>query len=294
MIRYLWMIGAMLFSAPSTAYAECRPTFTATISQVDIQVSSLDDQRVSERFFVEVRNAGGDACQVRLGVGRDVGASARSFPSYVLSGPTGLVPAAVIPSVSKGSEARTTSVIHVPANGQVSIPYDVRIDVNWGMSSGAYDQELYFELYDAEGQQAIASQRTRLRLNIPPGVRIRFAGASGADGAAQLAMGDLSTTSKTQSPPFAIRVQSTSAYRIELSSQNRGSLLRTNGPDLIPYEMRLDGELLNLQGAGDYVTVNGASDGTGKVHPVRVVIEPDPTRHAGTYSDRVTVTITTI
>lgn len=294
MSRYLWMLGVMLFAAPSISYAECEPTFTTTTSQVDIQVSSLDDQRVSERFFVEVRNAGSDACQVQLAVGRDLGASPRSFPSYVLSGPTGLVPAAAISSVSKGSEARTTAPINVPANGRVRIPYDIRIDVNWGMASGAYDQELYFELYDGEGQHEVASQRTRLRLNIPPVARVRFAGASGTDGAAQLAMGVLSTTSRTQSPPFAIRVQSTSAYRIELSSQNRGSLLRTNGPDLIPYELLLDGEPLNLQGAGDYVTVNGASDGTGKVHPVRVIIEPDPTRHAGTYSDRVTVTITTI
>lgn len=294
MSRYFLAFVAVLSAAPSFAYAECQASFVNTSSQVDVQVSSLDDPQVSKRFFVEVRNNGDEACQVRLAVGRDRAASARSFPPYTLSGPTGLAPAAMIPSVSRGSDDRTASPIHVPANSQVSIPYDVRFEVNWGMPSGDYDQELHFELYGSDGQQELASQRTRLRLNIPPVAKVRFSGASGADGAAQLEMGALSSTLKTQSPPFAIRVLSTSAYRIELSSQNRGALLRTNGPDLIPYDLLLDGERMQLKGGGDSATVNGPTHGTGTVHPVRVIIDPDPTRHAGTYSDRITVTITTI
>lgn len=288
----VWLIGAVLMSAPSMALADCDPGFVSTTALVDIRTPSLDEQQVSDRFFVEVRNSGADACTLRLAVGRDMATSRSGFPSFSLSGPTGMVPAAAIPAAATGADPRTAIMIHVPAEGTVRVPYDVSFKVNWGMASGDYEQELIYELYEEESQQALGSQRTRLNLSIPAVARVRFSGASGGDGPSQLAMGVLSSTSQTHSPPFAVRVQSTSAYRIELMSQNGGALLRANGPDRIAYRLTLDGEVLDLKGAGDFATGNGHTSPTGTVHPLRVVIDPDPTRHAGTYSDRVTITIT--
>ena len=295
MRRQFWLIAAALMAAPSVALADCQPSFVSTSNLVEIRTPSLDEPQVSDRFFVEVRNSGEDACTLRLAVGRDMAASRPGFPSFSLSGPTGMVPASALPASPTDTDPRTAIVIQVPANGSVRVPYDVSFNVNWGMASGDYEQELIYQLYEGEGgQEELGSQRTRLSLNIPAVARVRFSGASGGDGPAQLAMGALSATSQTHSPPFAIRVLSTSAYRIELVSQNHGALLRTNGPDRIPYRLLLDGEVLDLRGAGDFATEGGHTSATGKVHPLRVVIDPDPTRHAGTYSDRVTITITTL
>lgn len=294
MSRQVWLIAAVLTAAPSMALADCEPSFVSATALVDVRTPSLDEQQVSDRFFVEVRNSGADACTLRLAVGRDMAASRAGFPSFSLSGPTGMVPAAAIPATPTGTDPRTAIVIHVPAEGTVRVPYDVSFNVNWGMASGVYEQELVYQLYEGDNQEELANQRTRLNLNIPAVARVRFSGASGGDGPSQLAMGVLSSTSQTHSPPFAIRVQSTSSYRIELVSQNGGALLRTNGPDRIPYRLLLDGEALDLKGAGDSATENGHTNSTGVVHPVRVIIDPDPTRHAGTYSDRVTITITTL
>jgi hypothetical protein len=292
MSRQFWLAAAVLMAAPSVAYAECEPSFGSATSLVEIRTPSLDEQRASERFLVEVRNTGANPCTLRLAVSRDMTTVSPGFPAFSLSGPTGMVLGAAIPSAAAGSDPRTAIEIHVPANGMVRVPYDVSLDVNWGMTSGAYEHDLVYQLYEGDGQEELGSQRTRLSLDIPAVARVRFSGASGGDGPSQLAMGPLSPVSQTHSPPFAIRVLSTSAYRIEVVSQNQGALLRTNGPDRIPYRFLLDGDLLDLRAGGDFASEASHTGNTGKVHPVRVIIDPDPSRHAGTYSDRVTVTIT--
>lgn len=293
MSRQFWLVAAALTAAPSLAHAECEPSFGSAANVVEIRSSSPDEKRVADRFFVEVRNNGADPCTLRLAVARDRATFSPGFPVFSLSGPAGVVSAAALPTSPEGTDRRTAITIQVPANGTVRVPYDVSFDVNWGMASGLYEQDLNYQLFDAEGREEMGSQRTKLALDIPPMARVRFSGASGGDGASQLAMGPLSQVSPTHSPPFAIRVLSTSAYRIEVVSTNRGALVRTDGPDRIPYRFLLDGGALNLGTlAGDFATESSNTGATGKVHPVRVIIDPDPTRHAGTYSDRVMVTIT--
>lgn len=295
MSRQFWLVAAALIAAPSLAHAECEPSFVSATNLVQIRSSSPDEQRASDRFFVEVRNAGSDPCTLRLAVGRDITRSGPGFPAFTLSGPSGVISAAALPAAAEGSHRRSTVEIAVPANGTVRVPYDVSFNVNWGMASGVHEQDLNFQLFDSEGREELETQRMTLSLDIASVARVRFSGASGGDGSAQLAMGPLSPISATHSPPFAIRVLSTSAYRIEVVSQNQGALLRTNGPDRIPYRFVLDGDVLDLRSlAGDFATESNHTGNTGKVHPVRVIIDPDPTRHAGTYSDRVTVTITTM
>jgi hypothetical protein len=293
MSRQFWLVAAALMAAPTLAHAECEPGFGSASSLVEIRSGSPDEQRVSDRFLVEVRNNGSDPCTLRLAVARDMSSFSPGFPAFSLSGPAGVVSAAALPASPEGGDRRTAITIQVPANGTVRVPYDVSFDVNWGMTSGLYEQDLNYQLFDAGGREELASQRTRLALDIPPVARVRFSGASGGEGGSQLAMGPLSQVSTTHSPPFAIRVLSTSAYRIEVVSTNRGALVRTDGPDRIPYRFVLDGEALELGTlAGDFATESGNTGATGKVHPVRVIIDPDPTRHAGVYSDRVMVTIT--
>ena len=278
---------------PAVANAACEPSFIEGSNIVTLTPSiSFEDQRLVERFNIRVRNDGSEVCTLRIGVGREVASVGFRFPAYSLTGPSGNEPVAGLSGT--GDSTGFGSEFIVPANGQVSIPYELRMAVGWGSEAGTYAEDLVFQLSEAESGSAIATQRTRLSLEIPRATRIRFAGASGIDGPARIEMGSISATAPTRSPPFALRILSTSAYRIDLVSQNRGALRRSDGPDIIPYQMTLGGQAVNLGGTAYSRQVGRHTSSVGDVHPVTIVIDPDPTRHAGQYSDRVTVTVTAI
>lgn len=286
-------LAALAALLPATAYAACEPGFVDGTNVVNLRPSaSFDNQQLVEPFVVRVRNSGDEICTIRLGVGRTLGAASSRFPTYTLTGPTGMETVSAI-TVTADTAGSGNEYI-VPANGEISIPYEVRMAIGWGAEAGLYTDELVFSLLDAQSGSAIANKKLQLDLDIPQTARIRFAGASGADGPARIEMGPISTTAATRSPPFALRVLSTAAYRIDLVSQNSGALRRAGTRDLIPYQMTLGRQTMNLTGVGDSVRVNRHTSSVGDVHPVTIVINPDPEYHAGDYSDRVTVTVTTI
>lgn len=286
----LFPIGALAL-APA-AHAECVPSFVEGSNVVTITPAGLDTPQVTERFYVRLRNAGDTVCELKLAVGRDIAASSASFPNYTLTGPFGNLQ--VTDSSAAAANTSSSSDVIVPAGGEVSVPYDIRLNVGWGSEAGDYDQQLEFYLLSRATAEQLGVQRTQLSLTVPTVARIRFAGASGAGGPARVEMGTLSPLAPTVSPPFAIRVLSTSGYQMQLASQNAGALQRDGGSERIPYRMTVDGRLLNLSGGGDMINVGNHTGSTGDVHPVSIVIDPDATRHAGNYDDRVTVTVTPI
>jgi spore coat protein U-like protein len=289
--------GATLILAaflPTAANAACEPSFASGSNVVTLTPApSFDDQQIAQRFQVEIRNTGSDSCSLRLSVGRDIAASDPTFPAYTLSGPSGTIPPALLAGGEGEAGSPASVTIDVPANGRVLVPYDASLTVGWGIAARTYEEELVFRLYPAGSQDELATQRTRLSLTIPTAARIRFSGASATDGAPIVDMGPLSPISRTVSPLFAIRVLSTAPYRVELVSENRGSLRRVGGTELIPYRLSLSSQEVNLSAGGTVLRVPSHSGPTGTVHPVVIQIDPDPTRHAGNYSDRVTVTVTT-
>lgn len=290
MSRFPIICLGLLSAVPAAANAECRPSFVNSSNAVTLTPSSdLDNQQIVERFRVQVRNAGDSDCLVRLAVSHDVGTSARAFPLYALTGPEGVIPVAAAGASSAG---RHSAVVKVRAGGTVAVPYDLRLRLGWGLPAGDYAQRLTFTLLvDGSGAEG-ALQHTQLLLNIPSAARIRFAGPNGGDGPALLDIGLLSPDGPTVSPPFAIRVLSTAGYLMQLASQNAGALVRLGSTDRIPYRMSIGGRPLSLTGGGDTISAGRHTNASGTVHPVSIVVDPDPTRHAGSYSDRVTVTVT--
>lgn len=292
--RYLPLgFVALAASLPAVAHAACEPSFVDGTNVVNLRPSaSFDNQQLVEPFVIRVRNSGDEVCTIRLGVGRTLAATSTRFPAYSLTGPSGMetVSALTVTADAAGFGNKYT----VPANGEVSIPYDVRMAIGWGAEAGLYTDELLFSLLDAQSGNTIANKKLQLDLDVPQTARIRFAGASGADGPARIEMGPISTTAATRSPPFALRVLSTAPYRIDLVSQNNGTLRRAGTRDLIPYQMTLGSQPMNLTGVGDSVQIRRHTSSVGDVHPVTIVINPDAEYHAGDYSDRVTVTVTTI
>ncbi|NYF31277.1 MULTISPECIES: hypothetical protein [Sphingopyxis] len=284
-------VALALASFATAAHAECVPSFVAGGNSVALTpAGSFEDGQLNERFLVRLRNDGDTICELRLAVGRDIAASDPSFPKFELFGPNGAV--AIGDADGARSSARSAVDIVIPTGGETSIPYDVRMKLGWGFESGSYGQALEFFLLPRSGQAELGVQRTQLSLNIPAVARIRFAGAGNARGSASVEMGTLSPNAPSTSPPFAIRVLSTAGYQMDLQSENLGALRRIDGPEVIPYRMTVSGRAMNLRSGGDRIQVARHTGSTGNVHPVSVVVDPDPTFHAGNYRDRITVTVT--
>ena len=293
MSRTISLATALFVAMPSAAVAECIPSFAGGPTIVTLTPdATFSNSQLNEAFSVQLRNDGDTSCDLRLTVGRDVGASDPDFPPYQLIGPNGTI--SNIGTAGDGGNRGASVPVTVPAGTEVPVRYQVRTRVGWGAESGDYIEELVFRIRDLGGQAGELRQRAELRLLIPAIARIRFSGSSGVSGAAQLELGTLSTTAPTRSPPFGIRVLSTSAYQMVLVSQHAGALQRNGGAERIPYRMRVGGRLMNLAGGSDMISRNRHTGPRGDLHRVSVVIDPDPQRRAGDYSDRVTVTVTPI
>ena len=275
----------------TAAHAECEPAFVDGSSTVRlVPPTAFNNDVLIESFQVRIKNSGDEACVLRLGVGRRLAGGSRQFPTYSLSGPDGKVP---LPSLAgAANNGGFGREIVIAAGEQVAVPYDVRMTVGWGSEAGTLTEDLVFQLYDSRPGRPVVTQDTQLLLEIPKMALIRFAGISGLNGPALVEMGTLSPNSLTTSPPFALRVLSTSAYRMELVSDNNGALRKIDGSYLIPYSISLRGKKLRLDGANDAIETNRHTSSTGDVHPVKITVQPDPEYPAGEYSDRIFVTVT--
>lgn len=290
MRQFSYLLGLVLAAVPGAAMAECAPRFADGPREVRLTASdSMDKQQLSHRFRVTLRNDGDTECKLRVRVTRDLGASDGSFPNYTLTGPGGNI---AVTSASPSDVSSGGGVIIVPPGGLTPVTYDVAIPVGWGMRSGDYRQQLIFALSHDGGNDTLASSQVALKLEIPATARIRFAGVNG-EGGARINLGTLSTTTRTVSSPFVVRVLSTASYQLRLSSQNGGNLRRTDGADVIPYQLSVGGVPFNMM-LGGQLNVGQHTASQGDVHAVLVTVDPDPTWHAGQYTDRVTVDVTPI
>jgi hypothetical protein len=291
-MRALYSLPIALAAIPAGAHAACEPSFVSTTQTVVLIPTSLDGGPLIERFDVRVRNDGDTTCTLRLAIGREQGPPTQGFPNFSLTGPGGNIP--VVPVQAATSNPNTRVNITIPAGQETVVSYEVRINVGWGDEAGNLEQELVHLLLPENGNSEFATARTILSLTVPLSVRVRFAGAFGENGPATVEMGLLSPTATTYSPPFAIRVLSNSRYRMDLVSQNAGALVRVGGTERVPYQMTVGSMPVNLAGAGAVINVPTRPGVSGDVHPVSIAIGPDAERHAGDYSDRVTVTVTAI
>ncbi|WP_176598765.1 hypothetical protein [Sphingobium sp. 15-1] len=291
MRRFCRYLGFASLMVPGHAWADCQPSFVDGPREVRLAAGdSMDQRQLTEPFRIMVRNDGDSECRLRLRVTRDLGASDASFPNYMLNGPGGNI------SVTSASPADVSSgggVVILQPHGRTSVGYTVNVPVNWGMRSGDYRQQLVFALSEDSGNVPLDEVQLRLKLEIPATARIRFAGVGGEGGTARIDLGELSTTMRTVSQPFAVRVLSTSGYQLRFASQYGGVLRRIDGPEVIPYRLSVDGRAFNMA-TGDQINVGEHTGSQGDVHGISITVDPDPTWHAGKYTDRVTVAVTPI
>lgn len=155
--------------------------------------------------------------------------------------------------------------------------------------SGTYTQEVTLEAQDDQ-LMTLGGARLVLGVDVLPSARIGLAGAyTTSNGRAVVDLGELH-----QGPapvPLQIRVNSTSRYSLNVSSQNGGRLRLETSEWYVPYSLAIGGMAVNLSGADTLAGPTG-SGLTREALPMHFVINDVAGRKAGTYSDLISISVT--
>ena len=277
--------AALIGLAPSLA-AACDISLPSGIPSVPFAVAGeYGAAPIQETMTVRLRNDASTACTVYLGVALDPLDFDPDFPMTQISGPIGIVPLSTL--TTSGQDNASMHVID--ANSTIDVTYNIAINPGWDDQAGSYSQRLNFSVYEDLGLPAKIEDDTRLTLTIPAAANIRFAGNID-----RLDLGMLSATAPTTSPPFAVKVFSTADYKLDVSSENKGFLVREGGGQSIPYSMTFGGQPVVLSGAAFTVALGDPTGGLGDTSAIIVTVPAVGEALAGAYRDRVTLTVTTL
>ncbi|MGB3626961.1 MAG: hypothetical protein WA989_14105 [Henriciella sp.] len=279
----MYLMGALPASACDLQFSRSDQTFSLSPS------ASQLDEPLRETVSVVIRNRSDQECVFKLGFGRDATATDRDFPTTRVFGPAGEIRVQYVSSASYAGGAGYMLSQTIPANSDLRIAFNFAIDLDWGTRSGSYNQRFLLSLIDEATTTQTALTEINLLLDVPPAIRLRFVGNND-----RLDLGALSDETTTVSPPFGLRIFSTSPYEVAVSSENQGALVQQNGRARIPYFMKLAGRQLDLAVAADILTFANSPGRLGRVLPIIVLVPPAKNRLAGRYSDTVTVTVSTI
>lgn len=240
---------------------------------------------IRQTLTVRLQNNSASSCTVFLGVSLDPLDYDPDFPQTQISGPVGLVQLSNLTTAGQDNASMHT----IDGNSSIDVTYDIAVKPDWDDEAGYYSQRVNFSVYSDLGLAPVAEDNTRLNLTVPSAANIRFAGNID-----RLDLGTLSVNRPTTSPPFAVRIFSTAAYQLDVSSQNKGFLMREGGGHQIPYSMSIDGQSVVLGGAAFTVGLGDPTGGLGHNRGIVVTVPPVGEALAGTYRDRVTLTVTTL
>lgn len=247
-------------------------TITVTLAQSN---NGDDDQRSG-------------TCQIDLRLSRLT--SDPSFPDYRLTASGRALEAGFSETVSS---SQNQIIVTVPSgrSGQ-SINLQASVPAEWGTRAGRYNEQLQLALVGASGE-ILDRLALNLELDIPKAVDVMFVGATGTGQTSRVDLGALSATEPTRSPPFGLRVWSSSGYKVDISSENGGNLAHLQAMDAIPYQLEIDGRDVALSAAPAAFTRANATSRSGDLFRLGVFV-PARRSVAGEYQDRITVSVSSI
>lgn len=288
------MIGTAtaVVAFPAYAQSQCAPEFLQAAQSVtlnDIEVGA--GNTASETFQIRIRNGSGDnsACPARIRVARLSTSPSRGQIDFSLQA-QGQTMEILANESFPATAASDLDIPRLPSspNG-LAVPFRLIVPSNWGLAEGRQVDDLLVFLLDQSG--TVTDQlRLTISLNVPPAVEVRTVGATGRDAIASVNLGTLDPERINFSNPFGIRVWSTSPYTISFVSENEGRLRHSSAPNTIDYQLFMGGSQVNLMGLPAGMEPDG-TDALGDFHPLQVQVRPFRAR-AGSYSDRVEVTVT--
>lgn len=293
------MIAFWLLLLPLTAQAACDDLRIQNLQSVDFtsNPSPTEDFRVRQddngacQFFVTVDNGGASSSQTRK-LYHDNRVDTVPVQICIDSACTTVIKpvqeatsnADVISgSFSQGGDNDTTFVFR-PRLGQTD--YDRYGDYEANFTMRLYSGTLTgsHSLHDTE------SFRLRYRMNKRIDLSLVSSGAPFDLGSTSKTM-NFGTLSSGQQMDFDLVIKTNAGYRVRLESQNRGKLIfRTSS---VPYTLSLGGGVVALDGEVIVAQGGGVSGNNGYRLPGRITISALGDAQAGTYTDAVTIRVST-
>jgi hypothetical protein len=193
------------------------------------------------------------------------------------------------PRAGRSQRSATQREVTLLPNESRSLLYRLAVNSDELTSDGTYAQTVQI---DAEDDQftSVGARQIVLGLAVLPSARLGLTGAfSLTQGQAVVDLGELRPG--VAPVPLQLRVNSTGAYKIEVTSANSGRLRLSQSDWYVPYSVTLGGSDVNL--AGSKATVSGP-DGRGlrrEALPIHFFIGSTENLRAGTYRDTLTISV---
>ncbi|WP_338243151.1 hypothetical protein [Aurantiacibacter hainanensis] len=282
------IVCSLAAAFPALPAAACDAKLEMLDPAIDIRPSpSFSEASSREQIRIRVANEGTTTCVLELELALDP-AFAGPFPTYSIVGPGGVIEFSAQTGSGVSAPAPLRMPITLNAGVETTLEYAVAANVTWEMQAGSYDRRIDVALFDAADGSRLDDAQVELGVTVPLSSRIDFVG-----NVDRIDLGQLEFDRENVSPPFGIRVYSTSTYNMEMDSENAGNLRQEGGDALLPYAMSVSGQEINLASGSQVIAGLGKSAETGDVYGVLVRVRPEHTTPAGRYSDRLTVTVTT-
>lgn len=287
---------AAAFVGSANASANGRDDCEARFSQDSVTLNLLANELGHDQVALadeDVRILAGPepsentSCRVSIRV--SLLSSDGSFPSYSLTASG----APLRPSISETVGGASETAVTVPASrtGR-TVNLRATAPTDWGIQSGQYVERLQLSLVDKTGT-IIDRMAVNLVLQIPKTVDVMFVGATGVGRTTTIDLGDLSATEQTLSPPFGVRIWSSSAYSFGFTSEHSGLLQHELAMDAIPYRLNVNGQSVALDGNRLAINRLQPSQRSGDFHSLTLSV-PARRSVAGRYKDRLTVSVSAL
>ncbi len=287
-MKIIFPVLAALTLVPASPLFACEAKLEPQSTSLNLAPAGGIGSDAEDRLVLTLRNVGPSNCDLRVAINQDAAFNNPEFPEIAAAGPNGPIVVSALSGQPAFDGSNGFSVI-LAAGASTDVEIRAATDVQWGDRSGVFNGFWTIALFDQSGAGFVDSFDANIAINIPDETSIRFAGD-----VRRLDLGTISRTQPTVSPPYSARILSTSPYRLTMTSANRGRMIRAGGGDFIEYEMNVDGQIVPLDGAGYAKEISSHTESTGDFYPISVRVQPDPSRLAGDYSDRVTLSVTAL
>lgn len=239
-----------------------------------------------EPFSVDIRNDGG-ACGFLIEIAPASGAFELKHAGAVLAFGIRSNEAA---RASGSSPALEIENPYPMSGGSRSVNFLIDVEPGQRVNAGRYSQDLEIKLYKTtETETALAdTRRFTVVAEVWPAVSASIGStAKGGRATTEINLGAIRAGTQAS---MDFSVYSNTPYQISIASEHKGSLKHFRSDAFLPYDLILDGRLLeSSELRGDTVVSSG---NTSRTHDFDLRINDISGIPAGYYADRVTVTIT--
>ena len=239
-----------------------------------------------------VENRADAPCQVLVGV-RDLADQPPPFVVGASGAPVTVTLADAQPAASQSTEAGSY-LVTVGPNASRALQLDLAVPQGRVIEAGSYDQPFRIVFETTGGEQLAGPVEGTIRLAVPPRAQVNVAGADGRFGEAgfldEVVFDDPRRGDRRR---VFVQVRSNANATVTLSSRNGGVMVNEEAEgSAIAWSAEVSGVPLDLS-APSVVATTGPTQRRGASLPLDIVVGEATRRFAGTYTDLVTVTVTT-